>query len=243
VPDPSSVLYRKRVCITGATGGLGRAMAKAFLVEGCKLLLVSRTQATLEAFRDELMDERDTEIDVCAADLAADDGIDAILETMRHVGGIDVLINNAGVFPVTPVQNVTREEFDTCFAVNVRAPFLLTQGLVRDTVSHGHGHCKIVNIGSSSAFAGFPHTSVYCGSKHALLGISRALFAELRGGGIRVFSVNPGSIKTRMGEHVPGQDFETFLEPDQIAAFVIDLLRQERNMISEEIRLNRLIVR
>lgn len=238
-----SILYKKRVCITGASGGLGQAFADAFAKEGCKLVLVGRNESALSELEDELVDRYDSEIDLCVADLTTDSGIDSVLKTLMEVGGADVLINNAGVFPVTAVQNVTREEFDNCFALNVRAPFLLAQGVIKQSVGHGHGWGRIVNIGSSSAYAGFSETSVYCASKHALLGMSRSLFAELRGTGIRTYSVNPGSIKTEMGKQVPNQDFETFLEPADIAEFVVDMLAKDSNMISEEVRLNRVIVR
>ncbi len=234
-----SVLLRKRVLITGATGGLGRALADAFGAEGCKLLLHGRDAERADALAEALEDRHDVEAEGCAGDLGTDEGLDAVIEAMGAVGGVDVLINNAGIFPVGPATEVDRATFDDTFAVNVRAPFFLAQALIRASARHGHGWGRVVNVGSSSAFAGFPNTAVYCASKHALLGQSRSLFAEHRGSGIRVFSVHPGSIQTEMGRRVEGQEWDTFLDPAEVADFVVRMLRTESAMVTEEVRLNR----
>jgi len=99
---------------------------------------------------------------------------------------------------------------------------------------------RIVNITSSSAYAGFPNTVTYCASKHGLLGFSRALHSELRDFGIRVISVAPGSIKTEMGKKVPNQNFDSFIEPEQVAKAIYDLVCLDKNMVIDEVRLNRM---
>ena len=102
---------------------------------------------------------------------------------------------------------------------------------------------RIVNVGSSSAYGGFAGTSVYCASKHALLGVSRAMYNEFKESGVRVFSVSPGSIQTPMGKKVLNQDYSTFMNPAEISKFVCELISYDSNMIAEEIRLNRVIIR
>ena len=102
---------------------------------------------------------------------------------------------------------------------------------------------RIINVGSSSAYAGFENTSTYCSSKHALLGFSRSMFKELRNTGVRVYSVSPGSIKTPMGKLVPNQDYDTFINPQELAEYVVYISSFDKEMISEEVRLNRLIIR
>ena len=103
---------------------------------------------------------------------------------------------------------------------------------------------RIINIASSSAYGGSPMTSVYCASKHALLGFSRSLYKELKGDNVRVICVSPGSIKTEMGRKVEelGQDFDTFMEPDELAEYIVYSSSLDGNMISEEIRLNRVFI-
>jgi 3-oxoacyl-[acyl-carrier protein] reductase len=107
-------------------------------------------------------------------------------------------------------------------------------------VKNGWG--RIVNIASSSAYAGFPDTVVYCASKHGLLGFSRALDAELRTSGVRVIAVSPGSIKTPMGRKVPGQDFETFMEPTEVAAEIVHVTGLDGSLVVSELRLERKIM-
>jgi NAD(P)-dependent dehydrogenase (short-subunit alcohol dehydrogenase family) len=102
---------------------------------------------------------------------------------------------------------------------------------------------RIINIGSSSAYAGFKNTAIYCASKHALLGLTRSLHDELKHQNVRCFCISPGSIKTEMGRAVPGQDFETFLDPQEIAEFVVHVASYDGGMIAEEIRLNRMVIR
>ena len=79
---------------------------------------------------------------------------------------------------------------------------------------------RIVNIGSSSSYNGFKNTSIYCSSKHALLGLSRSLHDELKEHNIRTFCVSPGSIKTSMGKRVIGQNYDTFMDPKEIAEWL-----------------------
>jgi 3-oxoacyl-[acyl-carrier protein] reductase len=177
------------------------------------------------------------------ADLRSLDGIRMLTSNVRaRFGNIEVLVNCAGVFPVKSLDQSSAEDFDACFAINVRAPFLLSTELASDMVRSGWG--RIVNIGSSSAYAGFRDTSIYCASKHALLGFSRALNDELKARGVRTFCISPGSIDTAMGrDGARGQDVETFLDPDEIAQFVVDLISYDGPMIADEVRLNRMIYR
>ena len=102
---------------------------------------------------------------------------------------------------------------------------------------------RIINIGSSSAYAGFKNTAIYCASKHALLGLTRSLHDELRHRNVRCFCISPGSIKTEMGRSVTGQDLETFLDPQEIAEFVVHVASYDCSMITDEIRLNRMVIR
>jgi len=97
-----------------------------------------------------------------------------------------------------------------------------------------------VNIGSSSSYQGFKNSSVYCVSKHALLGFSRSILDELKKYNVRTFCVSPSSIKTKMGETLVEQDFNTFLNPKEVAESIIFIISYNDEMIIDELRLNRI---
>ena len=140
------------------------------------------------------------------------------------------------------MSDTTLQEFEKCMQINVTAPFLMMQQLIESIKKSKNG--KIVNIASSSAYGGGSNTSVYCASKHALLGLSRSLFKELKTDGIKVFCISPGSIQTDMGKEVEklGQLYETFMTPEEVSEYIFSATSFDGHMISEEIRLNRVFV-
>ena len=121
--------------------------------------------------------------------------------------------------------------------VNARAPFYLIKEFSRDMIRNKWG-C-IVNIGSSSSYDGFKESSIYCASKHAILGLSRAVHDELKNHHIRTFTISPGSIKTKMGRKVKNQNYETFIQPEEVAKFLVDIISYDHEMIPNEIQLKR----
>ena len=130
------------------------------------------------------------------------------------------------------------EDFNRSFELNVRAPFLLCREFMEGMVHNNWG--RIINIGSSSSYSGFKNTSVYCSSKHALLGLTRALHDEYRCNNIRSYCFSPGSIQTEMGRKVKNQDFSTFIEPEEIAEYIAFSISFDGEMISNEIQLKRM---
>jgi|ERR1700693_133712 len=232
----SDVLNAKRALVTGATGGLGREIARALARRGARLFLSGRDETALEELIRELSASGRT------ADLMRVQDVEGLAEAARHaLGGVDILVHSAGVFPVAPLAETSLETFDRCLAVNLRAAFLLARALAPEMAAQRWG--RIVLVGSSSAYSGFRDTSVYCASKHGLLGFSRALHEELKGSNVRTFCVSPGSIKTPMARSTPDQDFETFLEPAEVAAFLVELISSDGEMIAQEVRLNRMVLR
>ena len=229
------ILKDKRCLVTGATRGLGLALSRALAGVGALLFLSARNNQSLADIAESLNAK------YMAVDLAQAPEVEQLADhARRELGGIDVLINCAGVFPVNVISDSSLDEYEQCFAVNVRAPFQLCRSLATEMVQRKWG--RLINIGSSSAYSGFKHTSVYCASKHAILGLSRALHDELKEHNVRTFCISPGSIKTDMGRQVIGQNFETFLEPDEVADFIIKLISHDGPMIAEEVRLNRMII-
>jgi len=232
------ILQGKNCLITGSTGGLGKEIAREFAKNGCNLFLTGRNIEKLNSLKDEL-EKNQIKIDFQQADLSDTDEIQKLFEKVKSTfSTIDILVNCAGVFPVKLLSDSTIDDFEKCFSVNVKAAFLLCKEFSQGMISKKWG--RIVNIASSSAYAGFKNTSVYCSSKHALLGLSRSLHSELREHNVRTFCVSPGSIKTPMGKSVIGQSYETFLNPTEIAELIVHLISFDNEMVSHEIQLNRM---
>ena len=234
----NQILCGKNCLITGATGGLGKEIAKEFAKNGCNLFLTGRNNDKLNSLKNELENDQ-IKIDFEDADLSDDGEIQKLIEKIQGVfANIDILVNCAGVFPVKLLSDSTVEDFENCFSVNVKAAFVLCKEFSQGMISKKWG--RIVNIASSSAYAGFKNTSIYCSSKHALLGLSRSLHSELKEYNVRTFCVSPGSIKTPMGKSVTGQNYETFLNPSEIAELIVHLVSFDNEMISQEIQLSRM---
>ena len=234
----NQILKGKNCLITGATGGVGKEIAKEFAKNSCNLFLTGRNDEKLNSLKNELQNDQ-IKIDFEAADLSDVDDIQKLIDKTKNAfPNIDILVNCAGIFPVKLLSNSTVDDFEQCFSVNVKAAFVLCKEFSQGMISKKWG--RIVNIASSSAYAGFKNTSIYCSSKHALLGLSRSLHSELKEHNVRTFCVSPGSIKTPMGKSVVGQSYETFLNPSEVAELVGRLISFDSEMISQEIQLHRM---
>ena len=234
----NQILKGKNCLITGATGGLGKEISKELAKNACNLFLTGRNNEKLNSLKNELENDK-IKIDFEAADLSDIDDIQKLIDKTKNTfSNIDILVNCAGVFPVKLLSDSTVDDFEKCFSVNVRAAFVLCKEFSQGMISKKWG--RIVNIASSSAYTGFKNTSIYCSSKHALLGLSRSLHSELKEHNVRTFCVSPGSIKTPMGKSVVGQSYETFLDPSEVAELVVRLISFDSEMISQEIQLHRM---
>ena len=236
----NQILRGKNCLITGATGGLGKEIAKEFAKNGCNLFLTGRNNEKLNKLKNELENsENNIKIGFEQADLSNISEIQKlIVQTKKIFSNIDVLVNCAGIFPVNMLSESTIDDFEKCISVNVKAAFILSKEFSQQMISKKWG--RIVNIASSGAYNGRSKTTIYRASKHALLGLSRSLHSELKEHNVRTFCVSPGSIKTPMGKSVVGQSYETFLIPSEIAELVGRLISFDSEMISQEIQLHRM---
>ena len=239
------IFEEKNCVVTGATGGLGKQIAIELAQAGCNLFLTGRNEEKLREFKKELEKENQKiKIYYISADLRKTEKINELIDAIgKKFSSVDILVNCAGNFPVNPLSESTIEEFDSCMNLNVRAPFALCKEFSKDMIKNKWG--RIVNIASSGAYNGLKNTSIYRSSKHALLGLSRSLSNELKEFNIRTFSISPGPMKTQMGKEIiirenPNEQFDTFMQPKEIAEFIIFVISFDDNLFSSEIRLGRM---
>jgi len=235
-----NIFSGKEALITGASGGLGQEIAIELAKAGCNLHLIGRSEKKLKGVAEHIKRSFPnirvlcTAVDFCQ--------LEQINEFCASMGSeFDILINCAGTFPMKNLCSSTLEDYEECFNINVRAPFLFSKRFANGMKKRSWG--RVVNVGSSSSYSGSPDAGLYCASKHALLGLSRSLYQELKPHNIRVFTVSPGSIQTSMGATDTRQDFSTFLNPRDVAKYIVHILSYDSELISEEVRLNRVLVR
>ena len=239
-----NILKNKNCLITGATGGLGRQIAIEFAKKGCNLFLTSKEE-NLEELKEEVKKiNNEISVEFHLTDLRIDKEIDSLVTKIRQEFiHIDILVNCAGENHRKPIAESTIEEYDSCMNLNVRAPFILSKEFSKDMVNNRWG--RIVNIASSGAYNGLKKTIIYRSSKHALLGLTRSLYNELKEYDVRTYCISPGPIKTNMGTEIinkenPNEDFESFMNPKEIADFITFVIGFDNNLISPEIRLGRI---
>ena len=237
------ILKKKNCLITGATGGIGEEISKQLATLSCNLFLTSTNKTKLEKLKKNLRKiNTSITIETFPVNLDSEENV---LELIKHVrkkfASINILINCAGIFMIKSIGKSTIEDFDKSINLNVRAPFILSREFSKYMVSKKWG--RIVLIGSSSSYSGFENGSVYCASKHSILGLSRALNIELKKKNVRVMCISPSSTKTNMGKISVDQDFNTFLNPKEVAEYIIFILSFDNEMSIDESRLNRMIMK
>ncbi|MCB9897544.1 MAG: SDR family NAD(P)-dependent oxidoreductase [Planctomycetes bacterium] len=172
--DASLPLAGRHALVTGAGRGIGRAVALALAARGAALTLVARNARALAAVADEARAAGASSVGCEAVDLLDRDDLAELCETVAV--SADVLVNNAGTAPSAPLEKTHDDLFDETLELNLRAPFALCRAALPEMASRAWG--RVVNVASTAALEGFAYTSAYVASKHALLGLTRALSVE-----------------------------------------------------------------
>ena len=185
-------LAGRRAVITGAAQGIGAEIARTYRREGAELVLLDRAADTVGAFAGSLGAHS---VPVDLADAAATAA--AVEQAIGLLGGIDILVNNAGIMSMAPLLELTVENWDLTFDVNVRAMFVTTQVAGRAMVAQGHG--TIVNMSSMGAKLGSPNQAHYAASKAAVMSLTRVAAMEFGPHNITVNCICPGYVLTELG--------------------------------------------
>lgn len=216
-------LENKIAVITGAGKGIGKATAELFLREGAQVVLTSRNKSDLELIEEANKDKKEKIFSI-AGDISKEETVSYIInETLNKFGKIDILVNNAGFGIFDDLVDSKIEDFDAMFNTNVRALYLLTKGALPSMIERKSG--TIINIASIAGKQGFATGSVYCATKHAVMGLSRALMLEVRKYNIRVVAVCPGSVATEFfrteSQTMLSSSRESVLQAEDIAETIL----------------------
>lgn len=188
-------LAGKRAWITGASSGIGAATAKRLAAAGVNLVLSARRQERLESLAQELSATGVT-IQLEPVDVSNRAAMAALGERLEAAGGVDILINNAGTMPISPILSGRVDEWEQMIDVNIKGVLYAIHAVYAGMATRKHGH--IVNISSVAARVTFPSAGVYAGTKHAVRAISETLRKEALRYGVRVTDIQPGSVATEL---------------------------------------------
>ena len=187
----------KRVLITGAARGIGRATAERFAAEGARLLLADRQAELLSETAGEIRTQHGAQVFIYVLDVSRKAEVEAMMVyTLTHLGGVDVLINNAGICREATLLEMSEEMWDETLDINLKGHFLVAQAVAREMVKAGSG--SIVNMSSTNGLAGEAGYAAYNASKGGVLLLTKTMALELGPLGIRVNCVAPGYIVTPM---------------------------------------------
>jgi NADP-dependent 3-hydroxy acid dehydrogenase YdfG len=190
-------LSGKRAVVTGATSGIGWAIARELAASGVSLILTGRRVDRLRALQDDLMRNHPIQADIHAFDIR--DRTECERFKAAITDPVDILINNAGLAKgLDPVQTASLDDWELMMATNTLALFRMTHLFAADMAARGSGH--ILNVGSLAGHEAYPNGSVYAASKHAVYAFTRALKMDLNGTGVRVGMVSPGLVETEFSE-------------------------------------------
>lgn len=226
--------------VTGASLGIGRSIALALARNGAKVSLAARSEPALHAVQAEI-EAGGGQAASFPTDVSRETEVaDLVRGTVERFGRLDILVNNAGIGIFGPLAEMRTEEWDRIMAVNARGPFLLCREAIPYLKRQGQG--SIINIASVVGIKGYANQAAYSASKHAVMGMSKALARELQEDGIRVHAICPGGVSTQMaGQARPDLDRSVLMQPDEIADVVLFLLTRRGNAVIDEIHVRRAV--
>jgi 3-oxoacyl-[acyl-carrier protein] reductase len=214
-----------RCIVTGGTRGIGRAVALALLGEGGSVVITGRSQESVDSAVDELAKACGdaNRVGGEAVDVRSRDDVDTLMASaVRRFGGLDVVVNNAGLGIFKATETMSDAEWAAVMETNVTGAFFMSRAAIPILRQSGGGW--IINIASLAGVNPFAGGGAYCASKAALIALSEAMMQEVRFDGIRVSVVMPGSVATSFSRPVTEADCWK-LAPEDVAAVVVDLLR------------------
>jgi 3-oxoacyl-[acyl-carrier protein] reductase len=213
-------LTRKIAIVTGGTRGIGRAIAKSLATAGAKVAITARNEKEIADAVAELNQLSGGNVTGHVCDVR---DYEQVKSVFAQIGGVDILINNAGIGVFAPVESTSVEDFRAVLETNVFGVFYCCHEAIPLMKQRGGGY--IINISSLAGTNAHPRMAAYNASKFGLNGFSEALMQEVRHDGIKVSYIMPGSVNTEFGGDEPNDQKSWQLQPDDIARVVLNLLQ------------------
>ncbi len=217
--------------VTGASRGIGLAIARRLGRMGARVAICARTAKALERAAHGLRQEGIEALHVPTDVTRAKEVAELVRRTRESLGPINILVNNAGVSAFGPIDELREADWDSVINANMKAAFLVSQAVAPEMMRRRNGH--IINISSLAGKNFFAGGGAYCASKWGLLGLTYCMAEDLRGHGVRVSAICPGTVHTEFSPHA-GKDPTKMLQPDDVAHAVEMLVTQApQSFISE----------
>ena len=229
-------LKNKTAIVTGGTKGIGRGIAEALILEGLSLCISARRQDEIDKASSELNELGGGRAVGFVCDVRQHDQVKALIDhTVKELGGLDILINNAGIGIFETVEQTSPEDFRAVLETNLFGVFYCCHEAIPQMKKRGGGY--IINISSLAGVNAHPRMAAYNASKFGLNGFSEALMQEVRHDNIKVSYVMPGSVNTEFGGDSPGDEKSWQLTPADIARVVIDLLHHDDRSLPSRVEI------
>jgi NAD(P)-dependent dehydrogenase (short-subunit alcohol dehydrogenase family) len=229
-------LNGKAAIVTGGTKGIGRAIAEALVREGMNVCISARHADEVERAVGELGGAGEGNVVGTACDVRDYDEVKALFEhAVGEFGGVDVLVNNAGVGIFGRVEETSPEDFRAVLETNLFGVFYCCREAIPQMKKRGGGY--IINISSLAGTNAHPQMTAYNASKFGLNGFSEALMQEVRHDGIKVSYIMPGSVNTHFGNEEPDESKSWQLQPADIARVVVNLLHTDERSLPSRIEI------
>jgi NADP-dependent 3-hydroxy acid dehydrogenase YdfG len=215
-------LENKVAIITGASSGIGVAIARELAAGGTQLMITARREEKLNALRDELT-ENGADVGVCPGDVTVEtDCQNIVKQTVNTFGAIDILINNAGYGPPASLLDTDEGLWDVTIDSCLKSVYLMTRAALPVMLEQGSG--SIVQISSVAGKYGYKNRTAYCAAKWGVQGFTEALRTELGSNGIHMFTVNPAAVATpwwkKADDPQPPEVMERMIQPEEVAEAV-----------------------
>jgi 3-hydroxybutyrate dehydrogenase len=217
-------LEGRTALITGGGRGIGRAIAERLAREGARVVVTGRTRAEIDEVAASLGGL------AISMDVTHRPSIEAgLAEIEGHGARVDILVNNAGAAESAPFDKTSDEVWDRMLAVNVTHAFILCRALIPKMIERGFG--RVINIASNAGLTGYAYTSAYCASKHAMVGMTRAIALEIARTPVTINCVCPGWVKTRMADEAAARIARKTGRDEADAVRALEGMSPQRRMI------------